>query len=279
MTAREIKLYGRIFLVGDIVTRSGLHIGGAGTALEIGGVDNVVIRDPLTNRPYIPGSSLRGKMRSWWEKATGAQQNKEIGQGVFIHVCETQKDEKPEDFLARYRECPVCQVYGVPAEANIPAPTRLIVGDTFMDESSVESLQREAQTDLPYTEIKWEAAIDRVTSAATPRQMERVPANVWFRDLRMAYSVFEPGDIQRFLYVLQSMLLVEDDYLGGQGSRGSGRIAFGNLNVGVRRVARDNGIFQYTDIVPFDQDRSYTLQELLAYQEALLDFLQREIPV
>ena len=68
---KQIKLQGRVFITFDIEAKTGLHIGGSDTGIEIGGVDKTVIRDPLTNRPYIPGSSLRGKMRSLTEKHLG----------------------------------------------------------------------------------------------------------------------------------------------------------------------------------------------------------------
>ena len=74
----KIQLKGRVILTFDIATITGLHIGGSDTGIEIGGVDKTVIRDALTNRPYIPGSSLRGKMRSLLEKYEGKEQNKQI---------------------------------------------------------------------------------------------------------------------------------------------------------------------------------------------------------
>ncbi len=76
---RHVTLMGRIFITGNIRAVTGLHIGGAAGALEIGGVDSPVIRDPLTNRPYIPGSSLRGKMRSLSERLNGSAQNFQVG--------------------------------------------------------------------------------------------------------------------------------------------------------------------------------------------------------
>ena len=89
----EIKLSGRIILRMNILAITGLHIGGSNTALEIGGLDKAVIRNPITQQPYIPGSSLRGKMRSLLEKALGKSQNKKVGQ-IHIHSCtrETYQD-------------------------------------------------------------------------------------------------------------------------------------------------------------------------------------------
>jgi len=82
----EINLFGRVFIESEIEALTGMHIGGSGAGLEIGGLDKEVIRNPLTKRPYIPGSSLRGKMRSQTEKVKGLPQNNRIGQ-VTIHTC------------------------------------------------------------------------------------------------------------------------------------------------------------------------------------------------
>lgn len=221
----KVDLYGRVFVRGKIQAMTGLHIGGSPTALAIGTVDNPVIRDSLTGRPYIPGSSLRGKMRSLWEKMTGAPQNWSIGRDVNIHLCETKDD---------YQECPVCQIYGVMGQSEASFPTRLVVRDAFLSAESEEELRVLAKTDQPYTEIKWEAAIDRVTSAAVPRQMERVPAGTIFDGFEMIFSVYDRGDLKRFLTVFEAMQLLEDDYLGGQGSRGSGKILFQNLGISCR---------------------------------------------
>jgi CRISPR-associated protein Csm3 len=234
MSERKIQLKGRVFITFDIVAKTGLHIGGSDAGVEIGGVDKTVIRDKLTNRPYIPGSSLKGKMRSLLEKYKGLKQNKRIGQG-FIHTCEDQSE---------YAGCPVCQVFGVPGELKFSTPTRLVVRDTFLSEESAKKLEN-AQTDLPYTEVKTEVSIDRVTSAANPRQMERVPAGSVFDSAEMVFSLYEiqsengevhkaEDDLKRLDVLLEAMRLVEDDYLGGLGSRGSGKIKFRNIQIAFR---------------------------------------------
>lgn len=222
---KQVTLYGRIFVTGAIRAVTGLHIGGSPAPLAIGALDNPVIRDGLDNRPYIPGSSVRGKMRSLWERANGSPQNFGIGQGVHIHVCEHRE---------QYERCPVCQIYGVPGQLDASSPTRLSVRDCFLTEESEEDLRLRARTDQLYTEVKWEAAIDRVTSAATPRQMERVPAGAVFGPFELVYSCYEVDDIKRFGDVFASLQLLEDDYLGGQGSRGSGKVAFERLSITCR---------------------------------------------
>ena len=228
--AASLQLRGRLFIQFELHTVTGLHIGGSETGIEIGGIDKTVIRNPLTGQPYVPGSSLRGKMRSLTEKYTGAEQNRRIAQ-VQIHSCGT---------IETYRDCPICRTYGVPAEVGFNTPTRLIVRDTFLSAASAEALQRNANLDLPFTEVKTEVAIDRVTSVATPRQMERVPAGVVFSPGMMIYSVYagpecDPEQDVRLLgTVFDGMRLLEDDYLGGLGSRGSGQVRFEGLRIGYK---------------------------------------------
>lgn len=224
---KNVTLLGRIIITGRIRALTGLHIGGSPGALAIGNVDMPVIRDAVTGRPYIPGSSLKGKMRSLAEKVTGAPQNKSIGKDVTIHVAEDR---------AQYDRYWVNPLFGIPGEVkfDVPAPNRLIVRDVALDESSAKALL-EARTDLPYTEVKWEAAIDRVTSAATPRQMERVPAGAVFAPMELVFSLYLSNDEMLLDHLFTALQLVEDDYLGGQGSRGSGKVRFEDLQVVFKR--------------------------------------------
>ncbi len=228
--AKTIQLRGRVFITFDIQAVTGLHIGGSDTGIEIGGVDKTVIRDPLTNRPYIPGSSLKGKMRSLLEKYKGLEQNQRIGQG-YIHSCQDN---------STYLDCDVCQVFGVPGERNFGTPTRLVVRDVHMTDTSADDLENKARTDLPYTEVKTEVSIDRVTSAANPRQMERVPARTVFGKAELVYSIYngaecDPAqDIARLRTLAEGLQLLEDDYLGGQGSRGAGKVALKDITVAIR---------------------------------------------
>lgn len=223
MANGDITLLGRAFIRGSILAETGLHIGAGAGAIAIGGMDNPVVRDPLSKRPYIPGSSLRGKMRSLSERAQGLEQNSRIGRDVAIHVCQTPQS---------YATCGVCHVFGVPAK-EWSSQTRLLVRDVRLDDNSAQRLE-ESTTDLPYTEAKWEVAIDRVTSAATPRQMERVPAGAVFGPMEISFAFYEPEDVQRFGLALRAMQLLEEDYLGGQGSRGSGKVRFQGLSITCR---------------------------------------------
>lgn len=216
-----IKLYGRVIISGSIRALSGLRIGGSTTNLEIGGVDLPVVRNIANGQPYIPGSSLKGKMRSLSEKLTAAPLNRSIN-GIFIHTAEKR---------AEYDQYWVNPIFGVPSEVKfeVPAPNRLLVRDIQLDPTSLEAAR--ANFDLPYTEVKWENALDRVTSAATPRQIERVPAGAIFKPMELVFNLYFKEDVQLLQNVFIAMQLVEDDYLGGHGSRGSGKVAFENLNL------------------------------------------------
>jgi len=269
-----IQLRGRVFLNFDIRAVTGLHIGGSFEGISIGGVDKTIIRDPLTNRPYIPGSSLRGKMRSLTEKYAGLEQNQRVGQS-FIHSCGVGAESEAAA-REQYLRCDVCQVYGVPGERPFATPTRLIVRDVFMTPESVEKLKNH-RTDLPFTEIKTEVSIDRVTSAANPRQMERVPAGTVFGPAELVYSVYSgadcdpQADIERFRTVVTGLQLLEDDYLGGLGSRGSGRVMLKNISIAAR--SRDN----YHEMQPLQQFA--TLADLLSGLDGLLAHIGETIPV
>ena len=226
----EIKLLGKVLIKGKIKAKSGLAIGGSTVGLDIGGVDNPVIKD-AEGKPYIPGSSLKGKMRSLLEKELGLATEDErvwvVKGRVSIHMC-----NEPD--------CKVCNIFGrnngkqtkvsgEEIEITQTTPTRLIVRDAFLTEES-EKWLKELPTDLEYTEVKFENVIDRITSAANPRQMERVPTGAEF-DFEMIYNVFNEKDKENLKEVFEAMKLLEDDYLGSSGSRGYGKIKFENVNI------------------------------------------------
>jgi CRISPR-associated protein Csm3 len=239
-----MRLYGRLVIQGNILVKTGLHIGGSGGAFAIGGVDNPVIVNQVTGQPYIPGSSLRGKMRSLTEKYLGRTTGQRISQSQ-IHACKTE---------AEYLECPICNIFGITAE-DFNWPTRLLVRDVALDPDSAMTI-REAKTALPYTEIKTEVAIDRVTSQANPRDVERVPAGAVFGPMELVYNIYSEQDVAWISVLLDAMQLLEDDYLGGHGSRGSGKVVFQNLHLILKRAD------QYRQ--PIDMGTFSTLEDLSA---------------
>lgn len=281
---RKVDLWGRVFIRGDIEATTGLHIGGGEGALAIGGVDSPVIRDPITNRPYIPGSSLRGKMRSLTEKLYGAPQTFAVsrmrGKEVYVHTCQIGMDTRglrqlsEEDyhqwvaaFHQQFNECPVCPIFGAMGDQPIPHPTSLVVRDVFLSPESARVLEK-AKTDLPYSEIKWEATIDRVTSAAVPRQIERVPAGAIFSGFEMVYSIYDEAGVQHLPTVLEAMQLLEDDYLGGLGSRGGGKVHFVNLSIKAR------GREDYGKEEEWEAARDQPVGQVLPEAEALKTWIQ-----
>lgn len=260
-----IKLLGRVLIRGNIKAVTGLRIGAGSSGLTIGGLDNPVVRNPLDQQPYIPGSSIKGKMRSLAERFMGFDPNDDKRTqriaNVRIHVCRDAND---------YRDCDVCHIFGLPGELEHATPTRLIVRDVFLDPASLA----QARTDFLSTEVKWEASIDRVTSAALPRQMERVPAGAVFKDFDMVLSLYnEGGDTEkefgRLKTLFQSMQLLEDDYLGGMGTRGSGKVRFERLSVHCRKGAQ---LHQYE--LPTEADEGPLLVDLIARQDDIVSWVK-----
>jgi len=189
------QLQARIFVKADLVTQSGLRIGGALPGLTIGGVDLPVIRDPLTNRPYIPGSSLRGKMRALLDHWYGNAANQRIG-NVYIHMPRT-----PEEYLASM----VGRLFStLPLEkaSDQYRPTRLLVRDIYLDKTEEQRLRENVRGGLLYTEAKTEAAIDRFTSAASPRTIERVLAKTRFRRFCAVITLYDSDDVAEYLSTL-----------------------------------------------------------------------------
>ncbi|MCQ2230551.1 MAG: type III-A CRISPR-associated RAMP protein Csm3 [Paludibacteraceae bacterium] len=184
----------------DLLT--GLHIGGSGDNVEIGGIDNPVIKIATKdNQPYIPGSSLKGKMRCLLEQIAGSAN---VGGDAEVN-----------------------NLFGF-SKSN--QPSKLIVRDSLLTTDSAKKLRENDNLDMPYTEGKWENVIDRVKGTAEhPRQTERIPAGVLF-NVEFVINVWDNDDEEKLLSLLKKgMNALENDYLGGSGSRGYGQIKFGEL--------------------------------------------------
>lgn len=205
-----IQFQANFLLKGTISCETGLHIGGISEGIEIGGLENIVIRDPKTDLPFIPGSSLKGKMRTLLELSY-----KDSSENIINNKGEPCKCGK----------CIPCKIFGSSAPDNKTSidgrqqgPTRLVVRDSFTTALKLE------------TELKSENTINRITSEANPRSMERVPRGTEFK-FEMIFSIYEEEDYINFLKLLDSMKLLEDSYLGGSGTRGYGQIQFKNISV------------------------------------------------
>lgn len=216
-----MKLVTSKILTGHIQVITGLHIGAGKDAIEIGGVDSPVVKNIYTAEPYIPGSSLKGKLRCLMEWATNRVNNEgKTWEG---------EDGADSDRLA---QDPVLRIFGTTSKVWNAGPTRLIVRDCPLNEEWRNDIIRRG---LPFTEEKFENNINRIQGKAGVgiRKIERVPAGALF-DLTMVYRVFDTGesgklDQGHFDTLLKVMRLLEYDALGGSGSRGYGRISFKDL--------------------------------------------------
>src|ERR1700732_1482917 len=224
----ELKLIGKLLLEGDIHCQTGLHIGAGKGSLEIGGADNPVVKDAF-GLPYIPGSSLRGKLRSLLEQSSGMAVPSELvylskrkGQEVRIH----QSDRPDDEICLLFGRNPgrVERVEGEPMETRAASPARLTIYDAPLDPESITAQMRE-NLDDEITEVKSENAIDRITAQANQRTLERVPAGARFR-VRLILDVLCEEDKVLAARLIEGLRLLEDDALGGGGSRGRGRMRF-----------------------------------------------------
>lgn len=198
------KLVKKIKINTTIELITGLHIGGSGDNVEIGGIDNPVIKIATKdNQPYIPGSSLKGKMRCLLEQIAG---NPKVG-------------GNPE----------IDNLFGA-SDAKNPSPSKIIVRDAFLTKQSADSLRNCDNLDMPYTEGKWENVIDRVKGTAEhPRQSERIPAGVFF-DVEFIMNIWDDDNENNMMALFdKGIRALENDYLGGSGSRGYGQIKFGPM--------------------------------------------------
>src|SRR6266851_3617542 len=175
----ELKLIGKLILEGEMHCETGLHIGAGKGSLEIGGADNPVVKDSH-GRPYVPGSTLRGRIRALLEQATGAAVPAELvylskrkGQEVRIH-----QSDRPDDeicILFGRNSGRMDRVQGEALDSSQSSPARLAAYDAPLDPESITPQMRE-NLDDELTEVKSENAVDRITSQAHPRTLERVPA-------------------------------------------------------------------------------------------------------
>lgn len=235
-TQTELKFIGKLILEGQLHCETGLHIGAGRGSLEIGASDNPVVKD-AQGRPYIPGSSLRGRIRSLLEQFSGAAVPSELvylsrrkGQEVRIH-----QSDRPDDeicLLFGRNAGRLERVSGEPLDSHNATPARLSVFDAPLEAESITPQMRE-NLDDELTEVKSENAVDRITSQANPRTLERVPAGARFH-VRFILDVLCDEDAPLFGQLLQGLRLLEDDSLGGGGSRGSGRVRFSDLKLAWR---------------------------------------------
>jgi len=210
------KLLKKIEFQGKLTLMTGLHIGGTNSSMQIGGIDKSVIRNPITNQPFIPGSSLKGKLRALLQISTG--EIKPLDKPMGGNVYNVSTDDKAD-----------ADLFGNATGDKKQKPSRLIVRDCEL----INHEDLLLKTEIPYTEGKTEVVIDRITSAASPRQIERVPAGAVFA-FNLILNIWEQDNNETALLnnLFKSLELLRDDYLGGSGSRG-----YGQLSIEIEKIS------------------------------------------
>ncbi|MBX2890448.1 MAG: type III-A CRISPR-associated RAMP protein Csm3 [Saprospiraceae bacterium] len=230
--SKGAEFVGNFILRGKFECLTGLHIGGSKEKLDIGGVDSPVIRNPKDRMPYVPGSSLKGKLRSLLEYGLG--------------VVPIGKNEKGKDITGNVSsDAKIVRIFGIGANEKDPdsddfikdlrdiGPSRLVVRDSHPDKHT-QAWWDKLDTELQFTEIKSENGINRITSAANPRFIERVAAGSRF-EFEMVYSVFKISESDETALdaanadldnLRMALLMLEHNFIGKSGSRGYGRIQF-----------------------------------------------------
>lgn len=208
-------------LTGMVELLSGLHIGGGDDTMKIGGVDNQVIKDINTDKPYIPGSSLKGKMRSlleWHYGLVGFSDGNPFSAKYMGGAFPKEREGEAIILMQLFGSSIVKDDEKILNEKNIDLGiTRISVGDCKLIEKDGEIV----------SEAKYENVIDRQKGTAlNPRQTERVPAGVKF-EFSIRVKVLDNNEEESLKQMVEKGLdLVQDDYLGGNGSRGYGRVQF-----------------------------------------------------
>ena len=197
-----MKIIKNIKLKFDLDLLSGLHIGSGKDAIKIGGIDSYVIKNPINEQPYIPGSSLKGKMRSLIEANTEKNQ-----ENMILKIFDRGADATTDQEI-----------------------TRIIVRDLFMNDYWQSKFNESKKNGTPFMEEKAENKIDRNSAIATPRFIERVPAEISFNG-EIILKILEGEENEEELMknlIIKSLELIESDALGGSGSRGYGQIKINN---------------------------------------------------
>lgn len=216
-----MKLIQYITFKGIIECIEGLCIGGSSNSLEIGGVNQEVIKNPLTKEPYIPGSSLKGKMRSELEKEYGSKKIDKDRNNICVN-------EARLPCGCGKKDCLICTIFGAHKNPTArSAPTRIIVRDAMLSEKNNFKQDNFTGDHRIYLERKVENIVRRDNNTAdSPRTIERVAAGVLF-DFEIVLRVFEGDNVEKMVgCVKEGLQMVEKSYLGGNGSRGCGKVKF-----------------------------------------------------
>lgn len=214
-----MKLVGFKAITGRIILKTGLHIGAGDTEMKIGGTDNPVIKHPHTQEPYIPGSSLKGKVRSLLEMRSGLMPITE-GHPVStktLNGLEGEAKEECEKILMLFGASGADENAGEPL-----GPTRVSFADCPLDEVWKK---KASKANWAKVEVKSENSVNRIRGTAEhPRFTERVPSDTVFTFSITLKQLSPDENLEDFL--LEGLKLLRMDSLGGNGSRGYGKIEF-----------------------------------------------------
>jgi len=213
-------------LTGQIELMSGLHIGSGNTEIHIGGTDNPVIKNPITQQPYIPGSSIKGKMRSLLEWHLGVVEATKGKPLSFTHLAGLSESTRAqaENLIRLFGGAPDSNNDDVLIKKI--GPSRLSFWDCSLDQDWVTDME---EKNLLLTETKMENMIDRIRGVAEhPGNTERVPDTARV-DFNLTIRIHDNEDLLDT--VLQGLKLLELTGLGGSGSRGYGKIKFIDLKL------------------------------------------------
>ena len=212
-------MYSKIQITGVLETKTGMHIGGSSAFSAIGAVDSPVIKDVRNGKPMVPGSSLKGKIRTLLaKKYNEAVVNPDNDAECIRRVFGSAKKDKDNKIHA----------------------SKIIVSDMFlMNEDEIRNRGIES-----FTEVKFENSINRATAVANPRQIERAIKGLQF-GIDMIYEVEngkEDEVIDDIKLLAEGMNMLEYDYLGGSGSRGYGKVQFFDMTAKVVIGALDDSV-------------------------------------
>ncbi|MCB1934071.1 MAG: type III-A CRISPR-associated RAMP protein Csm3 [Candidatus Accumulibacter sp.] len=217
-------------ITATLTLKTGLHIGAGDTEMRIGGTDNPVVKSPLNGQPYIPGSSLKGKIRSLLEWQLGLVAPANGHPFSFQHLANHDSPEA-RDLLRLFGGAPGGEVDNLVKQIG---PTRGAFWDCALNGDWSEGIRAR---NLLSTEAKSENSINRIAGVAeNPRFTERVIAGAEF-DFRLSLKVIDGEDLLPLL--LRGLKLLELDSLGGSGSRGYGKLAFSGLALDGQSIQAD----------------------------------------
>lgn len=194
-------MYAKVRISGDIIVKTGMHIGGSSAFTAIGAIDSPVIKDVRTNLPMLPGSSLKGKMRSL------------LAREFNTAIVDADHDHER-----------IQRLFGNAQKGNIKRSRILFTDMVLANEGELRNAGLQS-----LTEVKFENSISRMTAVANPRQIERVVRGSVF-ELDLIYEMENEAEfIEDMETLAEGMKLLQFDYLGGSGSRGYGKIRFENI--------------------------------------------------